>query len=212
MPVPPARSLRRPRLAALLLAAACAGPASAAPDETDYVLAWLRGGWRAPLVCTFAGESRQGVRRVVIAAGPPHAERRLDRITFSALEARDAERCRNPLGGDAPNLVGNLLVGYTPKRPHSDTPEREFQQLLKSGRFHLEIVSGRLRVGPTSAAPEALPEIDFAGGRAEVGEIPAGSDVARMLVDFGPRRRLWLALEARDGTRIELPLLQFERR
>ena len=212
MPPLPARPLRRPLLAALLLATTLAGTAAAAPDETDYVLAWLRGGWRSPLVCTFHGESRQGVRRVVITAGPPRSERRVDRITFSGLEARGAERCRNPLGGDAPNLVGSLLVGYTPKRPHSDTPQREFQQLLKSGRFDLEIVAGRLRVGPTSEATAALPEVDFAGGRAEVGEIPAGSDAARMLVDFGPRRRLWLALEARDGTRVELPLVQFERR
>jgi len=212
---PARRSSRRLASALLaLLAALGSGPraAGAAPDETDLVLLWLRGGWRSPLLCTFAGQPRQGVRRVVIAPGPPQSERRVDRITFSGLEARDAERCRNPLGGDAPNLVGHLLVGYTPKRPHSDTPERDFQQLLKAGRFDLEIVSGRLRVGATATDPESLPEVDFAGGRAEVGEIPAGSDVERMLVDFGPRRRLWLALEARDGTRVELPLVLFEGR
>lgn len=210
----PARRPLRARLAAALLAlaSAAAPPAGAAPDETDLVLHWLRGGWRSPLLCTFAGEPVQGVRRVVIAPGPPQSERRVDRITFTALEARDAERCRNPLGGDAPNLIGSVLVGYTPKRPHSDTPQREFEQLLKAGRFSLEVVAGRLRMGPTATAPDALPEVDFAGGRAEVGEIPEGSDVARTLVDFGPRRRLWLALEAPDGTRVELPLVQFERR
>src|SRR5690606_38139114 len=98
------------------------------------------------------------------------------------------------------------------KRRRSDTPERDFQRLLKGGRFDLEIVSGRLRVGPTREPMAALPEVDFAGGRAEVGEIPAGSDAARVLADFGPRRRVWLALEAPDGTRIELPLVQLERR
>lgn len=210
----PARTLPS-RLAAPLLAFALAGPvapAQAAPDETDLVLHWLRGGWRSPLVCTFAGEPRRGVRRVVIAPGPPQSERRVDRITFSSLEAREAERCRNPLGGDAPNLVGSLLVGYTPKRPHSDTPQREFEQRLKDGAVRLDVVAGRLRLGPASADPASLPEIDFAGGRAEVGEIPKGSDAARMLVDFGPRRRLWLTLEATDGTRVELPLVQFEQR
>jgi hypothetical protein len=214
MPFRPARSLRARLAAALLAALAAAPPAAAAaePDETALVLHWLRGGWRSPLLCTFAGEPLQGVRRVVIAPGPPQSERRVDRITFTALDAGDAERCRNPLGGDAPNLAGSLLVGYTPKRPHSDTPRRDFEQLLKSGRFALDVVSGRLRMGPVSAAPAALPEVDFAGGRAEVGEIPQGSDVARMLVDFGPRRRLWLALEAPDGTRIELPLVLFEPR
>lgn len=205
-------------LAAALLAAALAGtaprPAPAAePDLVDYVLLWLRGGWRSPLLCTFDGQPLQGVRRVVIAAGPGQSERRVDRITFSALEAREAERCRNPLGGDAPNVVGQVLVSYTSKRPRSDTPKRDFDQLRRAGRFELEIVGGRLRIGPTSAAPEALPEVDFAGGRAEVGEIPKGSDVERTLVDFPPqRRRLWLALEARDGTRLELPLVQFELR
>jgi hypothetical protein len=214
MPAPAVRTLRR-RLAAatiVLLALAVPRPALAEADVTDLVLHWVRGGWRSPLLCTFAGQPVQGVRRVVIAPGPPQSERRVDRITFSALEARQAERCRNPLGGDAPNLIGTLLVGYTPKRPHSDTPRRDFEQLLKGGRFHLDVVAGRLRVGPTAQAAESLPEVDFAGGRAEVGEIGEGSDVARVLVDFGPRRRLWLALEAPDGTRIELPLVQFERR
>jgi hypothetical protein len=209
-----ARLLRSRLAAAGLLLAACAAPlpAHAAPDVTDFVLAWLRGGWRSPLLCTFGGQTRQGVRRVVIAAGPPQSERRVDRITFSALAAERAERCRNPLGGDAPNLVGSLLVGYTPKRPRSDTPERDFQKLLKEGRFNLEIVSGRLRLGPAAEPAGGLPEVDFAGGRVEVGEITAGSDVARVLVDFGRRRRLWLALEAPDGTRIELPLVLFEQR
>lgn len=214
MPALPAPvSSARLVFAALALLVSFAGNAAGAgPDETDLVLGWLRGGWRSPLLCTFAGEPRQGVRRVVIAPGPAQSERRVDRVTFTGLDARDAERCRNPLGGDAPNLLGHLLLGYLPKRPHSDTPQRDFEHLLKAGRFDLEIVSGRLRLGPTSAAPETLPEIDFTGGRAEVGEIPAGSDVARVLLDFGPRRRLWLALEARDGTRVELPLVQFEAR
>lgn len=213
MPPRPARPVARLAAALALLAAVAApAPASAGPGVTDYVLAWLRGGWRSPLLCTFAGETRQGVRRIVITEGPRQVERPVDRITFSALEAQGAERCRNPLGGDAPNLAGSLLVGYTPRRPHSDTPERDFQRLLKEGRFDLEIVAGRLRMGATSEAPGALPEVDFAGGRAEVGEIAEGSDAARVLVDFGPRRRLWLALEAPDGTRVELPLVQFERR
>lgn len=214
MPARPARPLAA-RLATwvvLLGALAVPAPAPAATDASDYLLAWLRGGWRSPLLCTFAGETRQGVRRIVITEGPRRLERRVDRITFSALEAQGAERCRNPLGGDAPNLVGSVLVGYTPRRPHSDTPQRDFQRLLKEGPVELEIVAGRLRIGSTQETPDRLPEVDFTGGRAEADEIPDGSDHARVLVDFGPRRRLWLALEAPDGTRVELPLVQFERR
>lgn len=207
------RSLRGRRAALAALAVlAGAAPAAAAPDETDYVLQFLRGGWRSPLLCTFDGRTLPGVRRVVIAPGPPQSERRVNRVTFSGLEAREAERCRNPLGGDAPNLVGSVLVGYTPRRRHSDTPRRDFQQRLEEGMLDLEVVAGRLRIGPTHLAPEALPEVDFAGGRAQVRTVEPGSDVARVLADFGRRRRLFLALEAPDGTRIELPLVQFELR
>jgi hypothetical protein len=182
------------------------------PDLVDYVLTWLRGGWRSPLLCTFEGQPVQGVRRVVISPGPPQSEQRVARILFPPLGARDAERCRSVLGGEAPNVIGSVLVTYTQKRQRSDTPRRDFDLLRREGRFDLAIVSGRLRMGSAHEAPGDLPEVDFAGGRAEVGEIPPNSDTARMLHDFGSLRRLWLALEAPDGTRIELPLVLFEGR
>jgi hypothetical protein len=197
-------------LAALLLGAAAR--AQGRPDMVDYVLGWFRGSYRSPVLCTFDGEPRQGVRRVLVVEGPPQAERRVDRIQFQDLEARDAERCRSPLGGEAPNVIGSLLVTYTQQRLRSDTPKRDFQQALRGGRLELEIVSGRLRLGPTSTLPERLPEIDFAGGRAEIGEVDPASDAARFLADFGPRKRVWLGIEARDGTRIEMPMVEFERR
>ncbi len=198
----------------VLVALAAPGPAGARsePDLVDFVLTWLRGGWRSPLLCTFEGQPIQGVRRVLITPGPPQSERRVARIGFTPLVAREAERCRSPLGGEAPNLVGSVLVTYTPQRHRSDTPKRDFDALRRAGRFDLEVVSGRLRMGPAQQAPADLPEVDFAGGRAEVGEIPRHSDTARMLTDFGSLRRLWLALEAPDGTRVELPLVLFEER
>ncbi len=186
--------------------------ARGAPDVVDYVLTWLRGGWRSPLLCTFEGQPVQGIRRVVISPGPPQSERRVARVTFSPLEARDAERCRSILGGEAPNLIGTVLVTYVQKRQRSDTPRRDFDLLRREGRFDLEIVSGRLRMGSAQEAPADLPEVEFTGGRAEVGEILPNSDTARLLLDFGSLRRLWLALEAPDGTRIELPLVLFEGR
>lgn len=186
--------------------------ARAEPDVVDYVFSWLRGGWRSPLLCTFEGQPVQGVRRVLISPGPPQSERRVARIHFAPLEARDAERCRSILGGEAPNLIGSVLVTYTQKRQRSDTPRRDFDLLLREGRFDLEVVSGRLRMGSAQEAPENLPEVDFTGGRAEVGEIPPNSDTAKVLLDFGSLRRLWLALEAPEGTRIELPLVLFEGR
>lgn len=204
------------RLAAWLVFVALVLPAPALarsePDVVDYILSWLRGGWRSPLLCTFEGQPVQGIRRVVISPGPPQSERRVARVSFTPLEARDAERCRSILGGEAPNLVGSVLVSYTQKRQRSDTPRRDFDLLLREGRFDLDVVSGRLRMGSAQEAPENLPEVDFTGGRAEVGEIPPNSDTARLLLDFGSLRRLWLALEAPDGTRIELPLVLFEGR
>ena len=205
----------RPRAIGLVLVALILpAPALARsePDLVDHVLTWLHGGWRSPLLCTFAGQPVQGVRRVVVSAGPPQSERRVARVSFTPLEAQDAERCRNILGGEAPNLVGSVLVTYTQKRHRSDTPRRDFGLLLREGRFDLDVVSGRLRMGSAQEAPEDLPELDFAGGRVEVGEIPPNSDTARLLLDFGSLRRLWFALEAPDGTRIELPLVLFEGR
>jgi hypothetical protein len=199
-------------VALLALTVSTSALARSEPDVVDFVHTWLRGGWRSPLLCTFEGQPIQGVRRVLITPGPQQSEHRVARIAFTPLEAREAERCRSLLGGEAPNLVGHLLVTYIQKRQHSDTPRRDFDLLRREGRFELAVVSGRLRIGPAQRAPADLPEVDFAGGRVEVGEIPPNSDTARLLIDFGAMRRLWLALEAPDGTRIELPLVLFEGR
>jgi hypothetical protein len=211
----PPRS-RRPFALVLASALAAAGPAGAQgrqPDVVDFALGWMRGGFRSPVVCTFAGTPRQGLRRVLIVAGPPTSERRVDRITFLDLEAAGAERCRGTLGGDVPNVVGSLLVGYTPRRPNSDTPERDFQQLLREGPLPLSIESGRLRIGAGPDPPERLSDVDFTGGRGEIGELPPGSDDARLLRrEFGARRQLRLVLRAPDGTSLELPLVEFEPR
>jgi hypothetical protein len=197
-------------LAALL----CASPPARAraPDLVDLVLGYARGSWRSPVLCTFGGVARRGLRRVLVVAGPPQSEQRVDRLTFFDLEAREAERCSTALGGEAPNVIGSLLLGYTPLRPRSDTPERDFREALRAGALALHVVGGRLRIGPTSAAPDALPQVDFAGGRAELAPVEPGSDAARVLRDFGPRRSVWLRLEAADGTRLELPLVEFEPR
>lgn len=204
--------LVRVAAAAVLLSAACGSALAGQPDVVDLALGYARGGWRSPVLCTFGGEAHRGLRRILIVPGPPQSERRVDRLTFFDLEAREAERCSTALGGDAPNLIGSLLLGYTPRRPHSDTPERDFRDELRNQRLEFEIVSGRLRIGPVSAAADALPEVDFVGGRARLTPVEPSSDAARVLRDFGPRRSLLLALEAPDGTRLELPLVEFERR
>jgi hypothetical protein len=187
-------------------------PAQSQGKVVDLVLRWVRGDWRSPLLCTFDGETHQGLRRVLIVAGPPQSERPVDRVTFQDLDARSASRCDTTLGGDAPNIVGTVLLSYTDARPYSDTPERDFKELLRAGRFEFGIESGRLRIGSPKEAVEQLPEVDFAGGHARISDIPATSDTARLLHEFGPRRRIRIVLEARDGTQVDLPLVEFGHR
>jgi hypothetical protein len=195
----------------------CALPSLPAPAQTqgtvvDLVLGWVRGDWRSPLLCTFDGETHQGLRRVLIVAGPPQSERPVDRVTFQDLDARSASRCNTALGGDAPNIVGTVLLSYTDARPYSDTPQRDFKELLRGGRFDFGIESGRLRIGSPKDAVEKLPEVDFAGGHARITDIPATSDTARLLHEFGPRRRLRIVLDAPNGTQVDLPLVEFGHR
>jgi hypothetical protein len=210
----PRPSLAVPFAIAVLLAtsSATAQPsASAGPDAVEFALAWARGGYASPVVCRFGEEVQRGVRRVVIAAGPRTSAQRVDRITFFDLGASGASRCHDDLGAEEPNVVGTLLVSYTAKRPRSDTPQRDIEQELKSGPLVFDIASGRLRIGSAAAAPESLREIDFARGKLRLGELAPGSDEARRLGDFASQRRLHLDAEAPDGTRIRLPLADFER-
>lgn len=198
----------------LLLLAAAPGPAAAqpGPDVVDLMLAWTRGSFRAPVVCRFGDHTQQGVRRVLVVPGPRQSEQRVNRLQFVDLEAGGSERCTDVLGGEAPNVVGTLHLGYRPRRPHSDTPDRDFELERRGDRVVLDVVSGKLRIGPASVPPTSLPEVEFAGGTAHFSEVAPGSDAARVLAAFGPRRRLRLALEAPDGTRLELPLVAFEDR
>jgi hypothetical protein len=198
--------------AGIIAALAATSAAAAEPDLVDLVLGWSRGSFRSPLLCTFDGETREGLRRVVIAAGPPQSERRVNRLTFFDVDAPTAQRCATTFGGDVPNVIGSLLIGYTSKRPHSDTPKRDFDEELRSGHLDFEIVEGRLRIGPVTTPPKELAEHDFARGRARIAVIASGSDEARLMQEFGPSRRLRLTVEAPDGTRVELPLVEFERR
>jgi len=181
------------------------------PDEVDLALGWARGRFHSPVICTFAGEPRTGLRRVEIGPGPAHSTRRVDLLTFVDLEARDAERCRTTLGGDSPNLIGSLWIAYTPKRPHSDTPDRDFKLVLRDGDVPFEIVRGRVRSGPPQLAPEALEEIDLRGGTVRIEPVRVGSDAARVLAEFGSKRKLELTVEGPDGILFRMPLVALGR-
>jgi hypothetical protein len=201
-------------LAGLLFAAGSSAQpkASEGPDAVDLALAFPRGAFGAPVVCRFGDEVRRGLRRLVIAAGPRTSELRVDRINFFDLGADAAVRCNDDLGAEEPNIVGSLFISYTAKRPRSDTPQRDIDQELKSGPLGFSIVSGTLRIGSVGTKTGSLREVDFAGGKATIGEIAPSSDEARRLGDFASLRQLRLEVTARDGTHIDLPLVEFERR
>jgi hypothetical protein len=211
---------RRPRCAALLaitvslVANAASGQpgAGGVPDTADLALAWARGGFASPVICRFGDEVKRGLRRVVIAPGPRSAVRPVDRVTFVDLGASGGTRCHDELGAEEPNIVGSLLISYTPKRPRSETPQRDLEQELKSGPLRFDIVSGKLRVGDATQAVESLPEVDFEGGTLLLGNIARGSDDARRLGDFATERRLHLEIEPQDGAGFAMPLALYERR
>jgi hypothetical protein len=206
------RRLLPPTLLLLALAAAAAAQPQSGPDAVDLALAWARGGFASPVVCRFGEEVHRGLRRVLVEAGPRTSEQRVNRVQFFDLGARGAERCHDELGADEPNVIGTLLVTHSAKRPRSDTPERDLKQDLQRGPIAYEIVRGRLRVGPAGATPDALRDVDFAGGTLALGPIAPGSDDARRIADLPGSRELRLEAEARDGTRVALPLVEVGKR
>jgi hypothetical protein len=199
---------------AFLAASAASGQpgTGSGPDTADLALAWARGGFASPVICRFGDEVKRGLRRVVIAPGPRSAARRVDRVTFVDLGAAGATRCHDELGTEEKNVVATLIISYTPKRPRSDTPQRDLEQELKSGPLRFDIVSGKLRVGDATQAAESLPESEFEGGHFLLGMIKRGSDDARRLGDFASERLLRLEIEPRDGPALRMPLAEYERR
>jgi len=186
--------------------------AQAGPDAVDFALAWARGGFASPVVCRFPDRAQRGLRRVVVAAGPRTSEVRVNRVQFFDLEAPGAERCHDELGAEEPNVIGTLYVTYTARRPRSDTPERDLKQDLERGPLEFSIVRGRLRVGPASVPVESLREVEFADGKLELGPIAPGSDDAKRIADVPGSREVRLVAEAKDGTRVVLPLVEVEPR
>lgn len=183
------------------------------PDVVDIALAWARGGFASPVVCRFAElGARRGLRRVIIAAGPRTSEQRVDRVQFVDLDAKGAERCTDELGMDEPNVVGTIYVTHMSKRPNSDTPERDFQKDVERGPIVFEVTRGRLGIGAPGGEISALRDVDFAGAKLTLAPIKPGSDDARSIADLPGTRQLKLDVEAKDGTRVALPLVEVERR
>jgi hypothetical protein len=198
----------------LLLGAAAPGRAQSrgALDETDLALAWARGGFASSVVCRFQGGAKRGLRRVIIAEGPATSEERVDRIQFVDLGADGADGCVDELGADEPNVIGAIYVTHKTRRPNSDTAERDFKHDVEHGPIPFDVVRGRLRVGRAGGATDTLKDVDFAGAKMTLEKIQPGSDEARVIADLPGGRQLRLAIDAKDGTHLALPLVEMEKR
>ncbi len=177
-------------------------------DVRHLALTWARGEYRAPLTCDIDGAPRRGLRRVIVSAGPRHTREPSNRLSLFDLEVPEGTRCYTETGQVEPNAIGSIyfsLEGYT--RP--DTAQHDFQaELRREGGFDFSVRKGRLRLGPASEAPETLPEVDFAGGRLKISRVKPHTDAFRRLAGYGAPRMLLLRLEAPDGTRVDLDLIQ----
>lgn len=183
------------------------------PDLALLALEWTRGVYRSPLLCELEGETRRGLRRILVTPDSRRGGREpSNQIAFYDLEVPEATKCHSDVGGDEPNVVGRLRFEHD-ARSRPDTARYEFKKALeREGGFTFQVEAGTLRVGPAAAKPEALEAVEFAGGTLEVSRIEPGTDAARRLADFGRTRKLRLELEAPDGTSLAFDLVQFDER
>ncbi len=178
----------------------------AAPTLADLSLDWARGRFATPVICEFAGEPVRGIRRILIAPGPPHVQPPVGKLVFVDLDADDASRCFTDLGGESPNITGSVQIRLRGKW-RSETAERDFrEQLRRKQGFEYEIPAGGLRVETVTEPASPSRVVDFRGGTVSLRVLDPGSDSERLLADFDSPRKLLLELSARDGTKFSFPL------
>jgi len=196
----------------LLLPAAALGqaaPGGTLPGLNELALEWMRGEYRAPLICEIEGVPYRALRRILVSPGPRDARTPMNRLALFDLEAPEGTRCHGEMGGEQPNAIGSLAL-VLEGRSRPDTARRDFELALrKEGGFQFRIRTGQLRIGAPGEASSTLRAVDFSGGTADVRKVERGSDAFRRLADFGERRKLSLVLEAPDGTRLSLDLVLF---
>jgi hypothetical protein len=144
-----------------------------------------------------------------VSPGPRREQTPINRLTLFDLEAPMGTHCHDETGVEQINAIGSLALTLE-VRSRPDTARRDFEAALRrEGGFEFRIRTGRLRLGAPGETASALREVDFKGGTAAVHKVERGSDAFRRLAEFGQRRKLSLTLEAPDGTRLSLDLVQF---
>jgi hypothetical protein len=195
------------RRAARLLAAGAAlgllgAGALAQPlmDLNELALRWTRGDWASPLVCELDGKAARGLRRLLVTAGPKDRPPLSNKLSFVSMHLPSGARCYSDTGEAQPDVAGSLLY-FLDSISRPDLATREFQETLeREGGFRFDVRSGVLQVGER--------KVDFAGGSARFEPVRRGSDAWRRLQDLQGEHKLALLLEAKDGTRLALDLVQ----
>jgi hypothetical protein len=189
-------------------AVAAQSPSGLPPGVGELALEWIRGEYRAPLICEINGVPYRALRRVLVSPGPRHARIPADRLTLFDLEAPEGTRCHDETGTPQLNATGSLALTLE-VRSRPDTARRDFEAALRrEGGFDFTIRTGVLQLTAPDGSTSSLRKVDFSGGKAGIHKVERGSDAFRRLADFGPRRKLGLTVEAPDGTRLSLDLVQ----
>jgi hypothetical protein len=187
---------------AVLAACLLAPSAGAQPllDLNELALGWTRGEWASPLVCEREGQAQRGLRRVLVTAGPRDARPPSNRLSFVAMKLPDGVRCYSDTGETQPDVVGSLLFHLEGiSRP--DLATHEFQETLqREGGFAFSVTTGVLQLDGR--------KVDFHEGTARFEPVRRGTDAWRRLQDLEGAHKLSLTLEARDGTRLAVDLVQ----
>lgn len=179
-----------------------------APDATSLnhlVLSWIQGNYATPLVCKIDGAAKRGLRRIVVE--PPDLRKPTPEtiIRFIDLEAQDATRCFTEIGGESPNITGELVVRHAITKIR-DTANRDFKLELKRKRgFDLDIVSGNLVFAKVGSGAQAPKRVDFRGGSFRIHILRRGTDALRLLQDLPSPRQVMLEFETRAGERHAFP-------
>jgi hypothetical protein len=198
-------------VATWLVASALLPALAAAQGLRELAGAWALGDYRAPLVCVLEGAAREALRRVRIQPPRPVDPPDTLRVTFQDLDAPPGISCTTLSGARETNVVGVLELTFD-GRSRPGTGEVDFRNTLRrEGGFGYRIRGGRLRLAEIGA-PEASPElVDFAGGVAEIREVPPGSDAARRLASFGGDRQRLLRITSEAGRQLVFDLVELPR-
>ena len=163
------------------------------------VLGWMQGNYATPLVCKIDGASRRGLRRILIA--PPDDKKKTPEsvVRFNDLEAETATRCFTEIGGDTPNITGELVVRH-PVTKLRETAPRDFKLELRRKRgFDLDIVRGELVMQTVGLDAAPTEPVDFRGGKLGIHILRSGADGLRLLQDLPSPRKVRLEFVTRGG-------------